>query len=158
VKEQELKKELEKINKIKMKQGMTSLFIYSIILLLSCNQKQYMIDGYYYATTNKEIYDNIEKLQNINRNDFNKFVSISNDKFQIIKDLLTKEIYQSKSSLGTCKVNGCIVQIENKKINRIIYFSCDFVQLVVIENERYHSTILLNEKGIEKIDKLIEEL
>lgn len=141
-----------------MKQSVTLLFIYSIILSLSCSEKQYLMDGYYYATTNKEIYDNIEKLQNINRNDFNKFVSIGNDKFQIITDLLTKEIYQSKSSLGTCKVNGCIIQIENKKITRTIYFCCDFVQLVVIEKERHHSTILLNEKGIEKFDKLIEDL
>lgn len=137
---------------------MTSFFLYSAILLLSCNQKNSMKDGYYFAKSNKVIYDDVEKLKKFNSNDYFKLISINNVDFQEINNLLTNEIYQSKSSLGTCKVNGCLVQIENKKIKRVIYFTCDFVQLVIIENEKYNATILLNEKGIEKVDKLLEKI
>ena len=73
-----------------------------------------------------------------------------------MNELLSNDIYHSETDLGTCFVNGCLVQVKNKQIIKVIYLTCNSVQLLIFEDERFQNSILLNDNGIAEIERILE--
>ncbi len=135
---------------------LTTLYLYIVLSFLSCNPKVELMDGYYFAKAKNEIYDDFVTLSKFHKSDFEKLSPFTDEKSIKMNELLSNDIYHSETELGTCLVNGCLVQIQNKQIIKIIYLTCNNVQLLIFEDERFQNSILLNDSGIAEIDKILE--
>ena len=130
------------------------LFIY----LISCKQTMKLENGYYYASANTDIDDNIEKLNELNLRAFNKLIPIKTEQKKVINEIIINEQYHSKSNLGTCKVNGCIIKIEKNKIKNKIFLTCNNVQIIFFKDSKFIRSMLLNEQGILEMDKFLSKM
>jgi len=115
-------------------------------------------NGYYYASANTDIDDDTEKLNELNLRAFNKLIPIKTEQKKVINEIIINEQYHSKSNLGTCKVNGCIIEIEKNKIKNKIFLTCNNVQIIFFEDSKFIRSILLNEQGILEMDKFLSKM
>ncbi len=135
---------------------LTTIYLCIVLSFLSCKQKVELMDGYYFANAKNEIYDDIIRLSKFHKNDFEKLSPFTEEKSIKMNELLSNGIYHSETDLGTCLVNGCLVQIKNKQIIKVIYLTCNSVQLLIFEDERFQNSILLNDSGIAEIERILE--
>jgi len=128
------------------------------ISLISCKQTMKLENDYYYASANTDIDDDTEKLNELNLRAFNKLIPIKTEQKKVINEIIINEQYHSKSNLGTCKVNGCIIEIEKNKIKNKIFLTCNNVQIIFFEDSKFIRSILLNEQGILEMDKFLSKM
>jgi len=111
-----------------------------LVCLASCNTNLNLEDGVYYFETKPSLWLTIDytyrELSGFTEEHYLIPMKLNINHEKQLEDLISDTKYEDRNlDLASCIVNGCFVNVKDRKITSIVYTTCNNFQLIKIGKE-----------------------